>query len=75
MFLDYLHKIRHYKSLPILILSILTISNSYSSDVKDGTNGVNYIPSSCKSIGNDGNHFNIAIIDPPTNTVVPDSVF
>jgi len=46
----------------------------YSDDVKYGTNGVNYIPNSCKSIGNDGNHFNIAIIDPPTNTAVPDSV-
>ena len=46
----------------------------YSDDVKYGTNGVNYIPNSCKSVGNDGNHFNIAIIDPPTNTIVPDSV-
>lgn len=46
----------------------------YSDDVKYGTNGVNYISNSCKSIGNDGNHFNIAIIDPPTNTSVPDSV-
>ena len=36
----------------------------YSDDVLNGTNGVNYIPNSCKSIGNDGNHFNIAIIDP-----------
>jgi len=46
----------------------------YSDDVKYGTNGINYIPNSCKSIGNDGEHLNIAIIDPPTNTVVPDSV-
>ena len=46
----------------------------YSDDVKYGTNGVNYIPNSCKSIGNDGNHFNISIIDLPTNTNVPDSV-
>ena len=46
----------------------------YSDDVVIGTNGVNYIPNSCKPIGNDGNHFNIAIIDPPTNTSVPDSV-
>jgi len=33
-----------------------------------------YIPNFRKSIGKDGNHFNIAIIDHPTNTVVPDSV-
>lgn len=46
----------------------------YSDDVKYGTNGVNYIPNSCKSVGNDGNHFNISIIDPPANTIVPDSV-
>ncbi len=46
----------------------------YSDDVENGTNGVNFISNSCKSIGNDGNHFNIAIIDPPTNTSVPDSV-
>lgn len=46
----------------------------FSDDVEYGTNGINYIPNSCKSIGNVGNHFNIAIIDPPTNTSVPDSV-
>ena len=46
----------------------------YSDDVIDGTNGATYVANSCKIIGNDGNHFDVAIIDPPVNTAVPDSV-
>ncbi len=46
----------------------------FSDDVADGTNAVSYIPNSCIPIGNDGNHFNTALIDAPVNTSVPDSV-
>ncbi len=46
----------------------------YSNDVTNGQNGVTYIDNSCYAFGNDGNHFNIAMIDPPVNSVVPDSV-
>ena len=46
----------------------------FSDDVQNGTNRVEYIANSCKAFGNDGNHFNDALIDPPTNPDVPDSV-
>ena len=46
----------------------------YSDDVVDGTNGVTYIPNSCYALGNDGNHFDISLLDPPVNTSVPDSI-
>jgi hypothetical protein len=46
----------------------------FSDDVKYGLNGVEYIPNSCVSIGNDGNHLNKSIVEIPTNGSVPDSV-
>lgn len=46
----------------------------FSDDVLDGSNGVKYLTDTYKSVGNDANHFNIAIIDEPQNTAVPDSV-
>lgn len=46
----------------------------FSDDVLSGANKVNYIPGSCVSFGNDGNHLNKALIDPPVNTSLPDSV-
>lgn len=46
----------------------------FSDDVLYGLNGVEYIPNSCISIGNDGDHLNKSIVDSPTNGSVPDSV-
>ena len=46
----------------------------YSNDVVDGTNGLSYIPNSCHALGNDGNHFNISLLDSPINSSIPDSV-
>jgi PKD repeat protein len=46
----------------------------FSDDVLSGENGVNYIPNSCIAFGNDGNHFNSALIDLPVNPNIPDSV-
>jgi PKD repeat protein len=46
----------------------------YSDDVQSGTNGATYIANSCIAFGNDGNHYNIALIDPPVNTNLPDSI-
>jgi hypothetical protein len=46
----------------------------FSDDVLDGLNGVKYTTDTYKSVGNDANHFDIAIIDAPQNTSVPDSV-
>lgn len=46
----------------------------FSDDVLTGENGVNYIPNSCIAFGNDGNHFNNALIDLPLNPNIPDSV-
>ena len=46
----------------------------FSDDVKYGLNGVEYIPNSCRSIGNDGDHLNKSIVEIPTNSSVPDSV-
>ncbi|MCD4791341.1 MAG: lamin tail domain-containing protein, partial [Bacteroidales bacterium] len=46
----------------------------FSDDVQNGSNRVEYINNSCKAFGNDGNHYNDALIDPPTNPDVPDSV-
>ena len=39
-----------------------------------GANKISYIPNSCIAVGNDGNHFDLAIIDEPVNTAAPDSV-
>ena len=46
----------------------------FSDDVQNGSNRVEYINNSCKAFGNDGNHYNDALIDPPTNPDFPDSV-
>ncbi len=46
----------------------------FSNDVLNGNNGVKYINNSCYALGNDGNHFNMSLIDAPVNTSVPDSV-
>ena len=46
----------------------------FSDDALNGTNKVEYITSTCKAFGNDGNHLNDALIDPPVNPDVPDSV-
>lgn len=46
----------------------------YSDDVIDGSNGITFIPNSCYAFGNDGNHFNVSLLDAPQNTSVPDSV-
>ena len=42
--------------------------------VISGTYSVKYIPGSFNVIGNDGNHTNIALTDPPTNISVPSQV-
>ena len=39
-----------------------------------GTKSVQYIPGSFEVIGNDGNHSNLALTDPPSNTSVPAQV-
>lgn len=39
-----------------------------------GNDSLVYIPGSYRAVGNDGRHFNLAIIDPPVNTSAPDSV-
>ena len=46
----------------------------FTGDVNSGANKVQYVNNSCKAFGNDGNHLNDALIDPPVNPNVPDSV-
>lgn len=46
----------------------------YTDDVLNGSNKVAYIPGSCEAFGNDGNHFNDALIDSPINPNIPASV-
>jgi PKD repeat protein len=46
----------------------------FTDDVLTGTNAVQYVSNSCKAFGNDGLHLNDALIDPPVNPNVPDSV-
>lgn len=46
----------------------------FSEDIQWGSNAVAYIPESCYAYGNDGNHFNVGILDPPANVNYPDSV-
>jgi PKD repeat protein len=46
----------------------------FSDDVLTGENGVRYIDNTCIAFGNDGNHFNSALIDLPLNPNIPDSV-
>jgi len=46
----------------------------FSNDVVSGANKVIYVDNSCLAVGNDANHFNVALNNPPANSVVPDSV-
>jgi hypothetical protein len=46
----------------------------FTDDVLSGSHRVTYLPGSCIPLGNDGQHLNLALIDPPANTSVPDSV-
>ncbi|MCB2219786.1 MAG: hypothetical protein KQI35_05260 [Bacteroidetes bacterium] len=46
----------------------------YSDDVVNGNQTLQYIPGSSYALANDGQHFNVSILDPPVNTTVPDSV-
>ena len=46
----------------------------FTDDVANATNRVQYIPNSCEAFGNDGNHFNDALIDSPVNPNLPDSI-
>lgn len=46
----------------------------FSDDIVAGTNGVTYVPNSCYAFGNDGNHFNVSLLDLPINSTIPDSV-
>jgi hypothetical protein len=43
-------------------------------DVINGSHGLRILPETYKAFGNDGQHYNLAIISPPTNTAAPDSV-
>jgi len=43
-------------------------------DVLNGTHGLRILPETYQAFGNDGQHYNLAIISPPTNTSAPDSV-
>jgi hypothetical protein len=45
-----------------------------SSDLMNGTHGMQLLPETYKSLGNDGLHFNLSIIAAPTNTSVPADV-
>jgi exonuclease III len=46
----------------------------FSDDVENGSSGIKYVSNSCLTLGNDGNHFNKAITDEPSNNSLPDSV-
>ncbi|MBN1340377.1 MAG: lamin tail domain-containing protein [Bacteroidales bacterium] len=46
----------------------------FSDDVASGANKMKYMPGSCMAFGNDGNHLNKALVDPPVNPNLPDSV-
>jgi hypothetical protein len=43
-------------------------------NLRDGLAGAQYIPGTYKVVGNDGNHFNKAIVETPVNTSVPAAV-
>jgi endonuclease/exonuclease/phosphatase (EEP) superfamily protein YafD len=45
-----------------------------NSPIINGTNKMKFLPSTYKVIGNDGNHFNLSIIESPANTSVPSLV-
>lgn len=46
----------------------------FTDDVLSGSNKVEYISGTCEAFGNDGNHFNDALIDLPLNPDIPTSV-
>jgi PKD repeat protein len=46
----------------------------FTGDVNSGANKVQYVNNSCMAFGNDGNHFNDALIDLPINPDLPDSI-
>ncbi len=46
----------------------------FSNDLVNGNQPLNYIPGSTTTLGNDGQHFNVSILDPPVNSTIPDSV-
>jgi PKD repeat protein len=46
----------------------------FSDDLLSGTHGATYIDNTCMAFGNDGNHLNKALIDPPVNPNLPDSI-
>lgn len=46
----------------------------FSEDIINGNNNITYLQSSMQSVGNDGNHLNMAITDSPVNPNIPDSV-
>ncbi|UBM62243.1 T9SS type A sorting domain-containing protein [Candidatus Sulfidibacterium hydrothermale] len=45
-----------------------------SNNVKNGTKKVKYVPGSFHVVGQDGKHFNKALLDDPENTTVPSNV-
>lgn len=45
-----------------------------SDEVKDGTNGIQFIDGSYWAVGQDGEHFNTSILDYPENYTVPQNV-
>lgn len=45
-----------------------------NANVMDGTNKVRYVYDSYTTVGQDANHFNLAVTDSPTNSAVPASV-
>jgi endonuclease/exonuclease/phosphatase family metal-dependent hydrolase len=45
-----------------------------SNNVKNGTKKVKYVPGSFHVVGQDGKHFNKALLDDPQNTTVPSNV-
>jgi hypothetical protein len=42
--------------------------------VLTGLERLRYIPGTYHALGQDGNHYNVALIDPPANPTIPDSV-
>jgi hypothetical protein len=46
----------------------------FTGDLLSGTDKITYVPGSYIPVGNDGLHLNLALISPPVNTTVPDSI-
>lgn len=45
-----------------------------SGNVMSGANRVRYIPGTYHAVGQDGNHFNLNVTDPPANSAVPQTI-